>query len=246
MIRRARVQAVAAEQPQLARGQPPRLARPQIPQQDRAEAGARERQHWMPDRLQQPPHLAVAPGVQRQRQPRGRIAVGQDAPRPPRFARLGPQQSVLRLDPLVDPVQLSRPDRPAHLDQIGARNLAGRMQQPRDQRPVVGEQQQALAVQIEPAHGYAASGSARQQFDHGRPPAIVARRRKHARRLVQREVAQRLRCAERLAVQRDDLQRPDPLRRVLGGPPVDGDAAGPDQFVRPPPRGRAAARDRDR
>jgi len=104
-----------------------------------------EPRHRMVDRFEQPAHEVVATLVQDElddRPPRRHIDDGE---------RVDLDQPVLELHPLAQPAPQRPRDRPGHLGEVSLRHLERRMGQPVREVAVVGEEQQAFRLGVEPA-----------------------------------------------------------------------------------------------
>jgi hypothetical protein len=91
----------------------------------------------------------------------------------------------------------------AHAGVVLAFDLVARVEQPLGERPVVGEQQQALGVVVEAAHRVDVLADVGQQVEDGRTALRVPARRDVAARLVQQDVAVADRDADALTVDAD-------------------------------------------
>ncbi len=104
------------------------------------------------------------------------------------------------------------------------------------QLPVVGDQQQALAVGVEPPDVEQAGCVVGHQVRDGRSAPVVRHRRQHPDRLVQREVNQARLGHDPCAVDLDDRGlRVDPKALRLDDPAVHPHAARGDQLLAVPP-----------
>jgi len=109
---------------------------------------------------------------------------------------------------------------------------------------VVGEEQQALGVDVEPADGDDPRQLLRQAVEHRRAALRVARRRDEAARLVEEPQAGALLGGEGLAVDGDPVGRRDVDRRGGEDLAVEGDPAFRDHRLDVAARGDACPRDR--
>lgn len=75
---------------------------------------------------------------------------------------------------------------------VEALDAVARMGEPRGQLAVVGQEQQAFGVVVEPSDRVDALAHARQQVDDSRPALGIGHRRHIAARFVQQEIAERL------------------------------------------------------
>jgi hypothetical protein len=119
--------------------------------------------------------------------------------------------------------------------------LVARVAQLERQVAVVGQQQQALAVQVQPAHRVEAYRPLEQRLQPW-PAARVVEDRQHARRLIEHQIAALFGDArlKDLAVHADLVARRVNLDTQLGDDlAVDRDPAGLDHLVAGPPRGNA-------
>jgi len=99
------------------------------------------------------------------------------------------------------------------------------------QSAVIGEQQQAFGVEIEPADRDQPRQSFRQVVEHGRPSLGIGMRGHQAARLVEHEQPRALARRQRLAVDRNHIVAGDVERRRVDDAAVDGDAALRDPFL---------------
>ena len=104
---------------------------------------------------------------------------------------------------------------PSTLCFVHARHAVARMREPRRQVAVVGQDQQALGVEVEPADGVDVLAHARQQIDHRRPLLRIRSRRHVAARLVEQHVAMALGNLDAAAVDADVVVRRIGLRAQL-------------------------------
>ena len=179
-------------------------ARPQPAEPQRAEATRCERAHRMADRRAHALDLALAPLV--------------DASARARRARAGAparaRSAVVELDPVAQRAQRALARRAAgDLRAVGARHLVARMGQAVRQLAVVGQQDQAGGVGVEPADRVQARAVGH-ELDDRRAAVGVARGRDDAGRLVERVDDARLRARQRRAVDRDRRGLVDVAGRV--------------------------------
>jgi hypothetical protein len=172
---------------------------------DRAEAHAFEADHRMADGVTHVPHLPCAPLMQGDRHERLITACPQGGVDDPDDGRRGPPARDGHPAPQALERVLVR--HAAHPRVVLALDLVTRMQEPRRQLPVVGEQQHPLGVVVEPAHRVDVLAHVRQQVEHGRPVLRVAPRRHVATRLVEQDVAVPRSRAHTLAVDPDVVVR---------------------------------------
>ena len=92
-----------------------------------------------------------------------------------------------------------------HLDEVGLLDAEARVHQPIGQVAVVGQQQQPLAVLVEPADGVDALADVRHQVDGQRPAGRVVIGAEVAARLVDQPVDRLFRVPDRLAIDGDAL-----------------------------------------
>jgi len=113
------------------------------------------------------------------------------------------------------------------------------MEEPRGEGAVVGEEEEARRVEIEPADGIDAP-RARHQRRHRRPPLGVPERAHHAARLVHDDRAAHARHRDALAVERDAIALGIGARAERAHhDAVHRDPAGQDERLRMAPRGHA-------
>ena len=156
---------------------------------------------------------------------------------PSRAESAGPRGSrrpVVELDAASEPLESLVGRVALDLGDVDLLDLVARVRKRVRELAVVGEQERAGRVCVEPADRDDAGGVV-DEVDDGSPPLWVARGRDHARRLVQEDVGERLQL-DGAAVELD----PVALRHEgvqLTRPAVDGDAARLDQLVGAAPRG---------
>ena len=136
--------------------------------------------------LHQPPHEVINPLVNGDRD---NDAIGRLAQEPD---LLGDDAAPLDHDSVADPLELrgARPGFGQDVILLG-QPVAG-VHDPVGHIAVVGEEQQAFGIAVEPSNRVNAFGDV-DQVHHGPPPALVADSRDVTRRLVQDQVAKRLR-----------------------------------------------------
>ncbi len=150
--------------------------------------------------------------------------------RPPRGERPHTdcaQPLALRLDPRDEPReprtrQWAIGPHPVHFGY-----MVPRVNEPRRQLAVVGEQQESLAVPVEPSHRIQADAQrARQKIEHRPAPLRVSARAQHTTGLVQEEVVPRLRT-QPAPVHADVVpRRIHPGARLQNRPAVDHHSTG--------------------
>ena len=190
----------------------------QAPKPQRTELDAPEAQHRMAEGLAVALDLAVAPFGERDLEPRRprvpcpvaadeahgarhRGPVGQRGAAPPAREILGA-------------------DAPLDLNLVDARDLVARMEKAVAELAVIGEQEQALGVEVEATDREQPLGARGQEIDHDGAPLRIAPARHVAARLVQEQVAMRGDArGQRAAVDGDDVAARDrPARRARAGP----------------------------
>ena len=107
---------------------------------------------------------------------------------------------------------------------------------------IIGEQQQAFGIDVQPADGNHAGQAVGQRFEDGRAAFRVARRGHEAARLVVEPQACALPLGQRLAIDEDPVAGADIERRTVDDLAVHLDAAGGDPFLRVAARAQAGAR----
>jgi len=180
----------------------------------------------MADVLAHPPDLALAALVDRQLE-----RVRSDAGHP-----RGRGPPVVQLDSGAQrPHRRVAHRRPRHHGAICLGDLEARVGQPVGELAVVGEEDQAGGVGVEPADRIQPLGPT-DELDHRRPPLRIARGRDDARRLVDRvhDAPDRV-GADPPAVDRDVVVRVDAAGRVEHRLTADPDAPGPDDLLRRAP-----------
>ena len=111
------------------------------------------------------------------------------------LAWAGAVRPVVELDAVAQPAQRARAQRSGHLGQVLLLDAEARMGEAVGQLAVVGEEQQALRVGVEPAHGeHPRLGG--HEVDHGRAAVGVLGRRDDAGGLVEQVVDQARACTE--------------------------------------------------
>src|SRR5450631_2232438 len=110
------------------------------------------------------------------------------------------------------------------------------------QPAVIGQQQQAFGVEIEPADADQPRQALRQIVEHRRPPFRVGMGGHQPARLVKHEQPGAFARRQRLAVDGDDIVGGDVERRRIDQAAVDGDAALHDPFLGVAPRGQSCPR----
>jgi hypothetical protein len=149
------------------------------------------------------------------------------------------RHTVVQLDAAAEAGQGISARRPVHQHQVGLGVLEARMAQLERQVAVVGQQQQALAVQVQPAHGIEPHRSLEQRLQP-RPAARVVEHRQHARGFVEHQIAapgrrprlDQLAIDAHLVLLRVHLDAQFRDHRA-----IDRHAAGLDHLVAGPPRG---------
>ena len=161
-------------------------------------------------------------------------------------SRLLPQavearDAFLELDAPLQRAALIRVQRATHRHGVLAFHAMAGMEHRVRPRPVVGEQDQALAVLVEPAHRIepgVAGEIARDDLDDGARGMPIARGGGHAGRLVQDDVDETRRGgAQRPAIHDDGLCGRVDLLAQLGRSAVDGDPSRRDELIRTAPGG---------
>ena len=183
----------------------------------------------VPDGLEHPPHLALAALVEDELDALGR--------EPPRAG--GGRDAVVERHALPELAQRRLPHRrTAHLGTIDPRDLERRVGQPVGQLAVVGQQDQARRVRVEPPHRIEplAAGDER---DDRRPSLRVLGRAHVARGLVERVDDVLALQGGHAAVDRDVVALPHVARRIADDLAADGDAPGEHELLRGPARGDA-------
>jgi len=205
---------------------------------DRAEPHPLQPHHRVADGVAHVAHLPRAPLVQRDRDQRLVLACAQAAVDQPHGGRRRPPAPDRHAAP--QPLERALVGHAAHPRVVLALDLVARVQQSRCQLAVVGEQQQAFRVVVEPAHRVDVLPDLGQQVEHRRPALRVLPRRHVAARLVEEEIPVARRHAHALAVDADVVvRRIGPRAELEDGDPVHRHAAVEDQRFRRAPRGDA-------
>jgi hypothetical protein len=103
--------------------------------------------------------------------------------------------------------------------------------QPDREIAIVGEEDQAPAIQIEPADRKDAGRPLRKAIDHTGAAAVVADAGEHSDRLVQQQIGMSRRRSDRLTVDRDLVNARLDLLARAGRLPIDAHLAGSDQAI---------------
>ena len=183
-------------------GEAARLAFGEVRQGDRAEADSAQGDDAVADGLGHAADLAVAPLAQDDLD----LALAEATDLG------GRRHTVLQLHPPLQLAQVALRGRAAQLDPIGLRHLVAGMGEAIGQLAVIGEQQQAGRVGVEPAHRVE-PGLGVDQRDHSRPIARLLRGRDHPRRLVHRPNLPRL-CPDRAPIHPHVIPSSNISRRV--------------------------------
>jgi hypothetical protein len=202
---------------------------------NRAEAHAFQTDDGMSDRVAHVPDLPGAPLVQRDRHERLILARAQAGVDQPHHGRRG--AAALDHHAAPQPLEGALVRHAPHSRAVLALDLLARVQQARRQVPVVGEQQQALRVVVEPAHRIDVLPHLGQQVEDRRPALGVLPRRHVAARLVEQDVAVPGGCAHALAVDADVVAgRIGSRAKFEDGDAVHHDPSGHNQRLRGSPR----------
>ena len=151
--------------------------------------------HRVPDRLEQPLHLVLLALVERHLHPG--VVVGVDHAR-----AVDRHEVAVDLDALLQALERLRVGDAVHLGVVDARHLVARVRHALGEGAVVGQQDQALGRDVEPAHREQPRHG-RHQVHHGLPPLGVVARGDDAARLVQHQVDVPLRRLDANAVDAD-------------------------------------------
>ena len=182
------------------------------------------------------PHLAVLALAQRQRQP----GIGALLPVERRFHRA--VEDAVDGDPFAQAFERTLLHLAVHAHPVATQPAGGRQFEHAGKAAVIGEQQQPLGVDVQPADGHQPRQIGRQDVEDGLAPFRIAVGGDHARRLVEQEQPRALDGRDLHAVEMDDVVRHD----VEGGRgkhlAVDPDAAGGNQFLGVAARGKAGPR----
>ena len=128
-------------------------------------------------------------------------------------------------------------DPPLDLNLVDARDLVARMEEAVAELAVIGEQEQALGVEVEATDGEQPLGARGQEIDHNGPALGIAPARHVTARLVQEHVAMRGNRGQRPPVDGDDVALGIGLRAGLAPDlAVDADAAGAEERLSPAAR----------
>src|SRR5262245_13231957 len=207
----------------------PQLAGPQPPEPDRPDPNAHQPSHRKADRVEHPAHLALATLDHYQPDPAAALgAAGRT-----RLDR--PGDPVLQLDPPLQSRELTVRGRAVDLGQVLLLDLEPRVREPVRELAVVGQQQEALGVPVEPPdreHVHVL----RKQVGQVPFGVRVAHRGRDAPGLVEREGPQRRIDVDPRAVDADLILRWIHAVAERRGLPVDLDAPGDDQLLAGPAR----------
>ena len=183
----------------------------------------RSRMTLWPQLGQHPANLAVLALVEHDLQP-GAFAL--------RFQPLdaaGADVAVAEPDALEQLLHVLAARLAGHLHLIRFLDAETRVHQPKGQVAIVGQQQQALAVLVEPADRVDALADVRHQIDGQRPAGRIVVGAEVAARLVDQPV-DGLFAVQRLAIDAHFLRRVRPWCPARGRPAIDADAAADDEF----------------
>jgi hypothetical protein len=205
---------------------------------DRAEPHALQPHHRVADGVAHVAHLPRAPLVQRNRHERLVLARAEAGLDQPHHGGRGPAAPNHHAAP--QPLERAVVGHAADACGVLALDLVARVQQARREVAVVGEQQQAFRVVVEPAHRVDVLPHAWQQVEDGRPALRVLPRRHVATRLVEQDVAVARGHAHALAVDADVVAgRIGSRAQLEHGDAVHRHPAVHDQRFRRAPRGDA-------
>lgn len=152
-----------------------------------------------------------------------------------------------RADRILHLAQHVRAQRAFDLDTVHLLQMPGNFQQPVDQIPVVGQQEESFGVEVQPSGGENALRHALKKIAHALAAFRVVHRGHATRRLVENEIKPRLRKAQQLAAHLDvvgvriglaaklgdhmTVDRHLPRQNELLGMPPRSDARAGNQFL---------------
>ena len=175
-------------------------------------------------------HLVLPPFTERERKARRG-----PRPAPQKLHRERHGRPVVEHDPAAPVRKVASVHAPRDVGLVDTRHRVARMQQVLRERAVVGEEQRALHVGVEPPDRIEARVAGHEVGHHGAPLRIADGGDVSAG-FVEEEVAQRFTARQRRAVDGDEVDVGVGQRRQLAGDdPVDRDATVPDEPVSPPP-----------
>src|SRR5579871_6712455 len=216
------------------------LALGQFAELERTERHADEPCHGQAERAQHVTHFAVLALADREGEPQ----VGAlDA------VERGLDRAVLHAldaDAGAQAIELLLRHRAVGAHPIAAQPAGRRQFQDAGERAVVGQQQQALGIEIEPADADQPRQVLGQPRKDRRPAARVGMRGQEAARLVIKKQACALARRQRLAIDGDAVMDGDIAGRRADYLAIDGDAPGRDPRLGFAARGESGARDRPR
>src|SRR5215213_632788 len=163
-------------------GEHPPAALPQVAEVDRADLHAHQPLDRVADRLESPPDDVLASLVQHDLD-EGLPRLGVDQPE-----AVDPHRPVLQLDALAQPLADVAGDRAGHLGEVGLRHGVRRVLQAVRQLSVVGQQDQALGLGVQPPDVEQPLRAVADEVAQRGTAALVAHGRHHARRLVEGHV----------------------------------------------------------
>lgn len=140
--------------------------------------------------------------------------------------QLGLDRAILHavdLDAVLQFVKLRLGDLAMRADAVAPQPAGLRQLECASETAVIGEQQQAFSVEVEPADRDQPRQPFGQMVEHRRATFRIAVRRHQAARLVIQEQPRALALRQRLAVDGDDVARFDVERRAVDHLAVDGD-----------------------
>ena len=170
------------------------LAFPQIAELERTERHADQAVHGQPEMLEHPLDLAVLALAQTHGDPGVGALLAVESRLDPRVV------DPVDRDPVAQGVELGLPDGPMGAHAVAAQPAGrGQLQHPREPA-VVGEEQQALGVDVEPSDSDDPRQIRRQGVENRRPPLGIASGGDEAADLMEQEQAGALGRGEPLAV----------------------------------------------
>jgi hypothetical protein len=188
----------------------------------------------MADLGQDAPDLAVLPfpelDFEERRRGGGRAAAG--ASRGPQdLDRAHGRLSLGEPDPTLELLERLLANASANRDAVRLRDVVAGMREPFRELAVVGEDEEALGVLVEPTDREEPPGPPRREVDRAWPPLVVTRRTDDPARLIEQEI----RKTGELHGNAIDLHSLAPdvdLRtKLCHGPPVDRDASFRDELL---------------
>src|SRR6185437_976318 len=210
----------------LGRGQPPGSGRAQRSEADWPDLSPDQPTHRVTGLREHSPHYVLAALVHSEFDKHPRSGSIHDT------EPIGDYSTVFEFDSGRQPTTKILGYRPRHLGQICLKHPVSRVREPMRELAVVCEQNQALGIEVEPAHVEQALAPIGDQVSDGTPAPVIRHRAHDAGRLVQREIHQVGACRYPLAIDPDDLPlRINPRAEPANDLAIDLYPAGADELL---------------